>query len=70
MFLLHVAPCVDDLCCKGEPYDYRRYICCEDELIDRPDNGKCCGQKAYNEMKEICCGLQVNDSSTYFMIFF
>ena len=54
-----LAPCVDDLCCDGKPYDYVNLICCNEELLPRPPNGQCCGREAYNELTHICCGMQV-----------
>ena len=63
-----LAPCVDDLCCDGKPYDYVKFICCNEELHPRLPNGQCCGREAYNELTDICCGMKVEQMANKYYL--
>ena len=58
--LFLTALCTDDICCNGKPYDIQKLICCDDELMDRMDDGECCGKQQYNSRYQICCGKTVS----------
>ena len=57
-------PCVE--CCgDGIMPVNPDVICCDGVQQQRPPNAECCGKRAYDSMRQICCGGQVIKKEEY-----
>jgi len=50
------------ICCGLENYDYRKSVCCNDDVVtpkkegmDEDSFGGCCGKEPYDSSKQVCC---------------
>ena len=63
-FNVMFLPCVE--CCGDGIIPVNpAVICCEGVRQRRPPNAECCGKRAYDSLRQICCGGQVINKKKY-----